>query len=545
MVSRPQRNFAPAELNDILRPPFKSLATKGVIIREQGMQALNVEGAGDAVADAAAKSCCICGVNVSRTERRKDSDGRYWCKHCAALDARPKAPGAKDVCAECGGVAPLVAEDGDQVCVDCQKIRQDEKVNFEQRRQEATDDLELARWRRIKLLSWGAAAFVGLAVVRLTVLRKGSAPIENWLNFSAVAALLIWAIYVRITITVRKKMRLHAYDLQIVNVNNALLALGEQNQSQSVVERTEPLRKQIERAVRRIEAAVGQGAYAGEQLVANFARRHNAQPVIEFLQSQRPGKHDLAARNREIETIAYLSGDWENAMQAIVAVLLLIANDFDALSRQALVFFVTGRMDEAKRNFARVINLAKIKGDQLELANAYSNLAMLHQLLEEIDDAEKRHTQALVIYRKMEGMEDRIADTYGNLGFIFTKRGEKKDAEHMFRKALEINTKLHRVEGLALCNGVLGLMIYQTDDGDLRQAERMLRRAANLNDTIGRFGAVAAAYGNLGLVRAKRHDLKNARQYLLKALGIYQRLNRQKMVVKVQGMLTQISKAAA
>jgi len=59
------------------------------------------------------------------------------------------------------------------------------------------------------------------------------------------------------------------------------------------------------------------------------------------------------------------------------------------------------------------------------------------------------------------------------------------------------------------------------------------------------FGAVAAAYGNIGLVKAKRHDLKNARQYLLKALGIYQRLNRQKMVVKVQSMLTQISKAAA
>ena len=142
-------------------------------------------------------------------------------------------------------------------------------------------------------------------------------------------------------------------------------------------------------------------------------------------------------------------------------------------------------------------------------------------------------------------MEDRIADTYANLGFIFTKRGEKKDAEHMFRKALEINQKLHRVEGLALCNGVLGLMTYQNEEGDLRQAERMLLQAVSLNDQIGRFGAVAAAYGNIGLVKAKRKDMKSARKYLLQALGIYQRLNRQKMVVKVQGRLTQISKAAA
>ena len=513
------------------------------------MSALEAEGTSETVADEAVKSCCVCGRDLSRAERRKDSGGRYWCKPCADLDARPKPSSAKECCTDCGAFAPaLIEEAGDKVCADCQKIRVQEQSQFEHRRQTVTDDPELAIRRRMRLVSFGAAALAVLAIVRFTILRKGGGGtfgLENWLNFSGFALLLAWAITLRVRITVRKKLRLMAYDKLIVQVNNAVLALGEQNQAQNVVERLEPLRKQIARAVRRLEAAVGQGAVEGDKLLANFARRHNAEPIIDFLKNQRPDKHDEVARNREIETIAYLAGDWPAAMQAIVAVLLLIKDELDALSRQALIFFVTGKMAEAKRNFARVITIARATGDQLELANAYSNLAMLHQMLDEIDDAEKRHTQALVIYRKTEGMDDRIADTYGNLGFIFTKRGEKKDAEHMFRKALEINKKLHRVEGLALCNGVLGLFIYQDEAGDLKQAERMLHKAASLNDQVGRFGAVAAAYGNLGLVRAKRRDMKHAREYLLKALNIYQRLNRQKMVVKVQGMLTQISKSAA
>jgi len=514
------------------------------------MSALGVEGAGEAVTDSSAKSCCICGLDVSRVERRRDLDGRYWCVHCAALDARQKAPGAKDICPDCGAIAPLVDDEDDKVCGDCKKIRDQERVDFEQRRQDVTDDLELDRWRRIKLLTFGAAALGILAVVRFILQYRhntiaGSFHLENWLNFGGFGALVIWAIILRVRISVAKKLRIRAYDRQIEQATNAILALSEEKQAQNVVERTEPLRKHIQRAVRRLEAAAGKENRAGDQLLTQFARRSNVEPIIEYLKGLRPDKHDEVARNREIETIAYLSGDWQNAMVAINAVLLLVKDDLDALSRQALIYFITGKTDEAKRNFARVIAIARQTNDQLELANAYSNLAMLHQMLDEIDDAEKRHTQALVIYRKMEGMDDRIADTYANLGFIFTKRGEKKDAEHMFRKALEINQKLHRVEGLALCNGVLGLMTYQNEEGDLKQAERMLLKAVSLNDQIGRFGAVAAAYGNIGLVKAKRKDLKSARKYLLQALGIYQRLNRQKMVVKVQGMLTQISKAAA
>ena len=39
--------------------------------------------------------------------------------------------------------------------------------------------------------------------------------------------------------------------------------------------------------------------------------------LIEFLRSQRPGTTDLSARNREIEVIAYLNGDWDVAMEAV------------------------------------------------------------------------------------------------------------------------------------------------------------------------------------------------------------------------------------
>jgi predicted metal-dependent hydrolase len=56
---------------------------------------------------------------------------------------------------------------------------------------------------------------------------------------------------------------------------------------------------------------------------------------------------------------------------------------------------------------------------------------------------------------------------------------------------------------------------------------------------------VAAAYGNLGLVHVKRRDFAGARELFLKAQSIYQRINRPKMVAKIQGMLRQVGGMSA
>lgn len=497
---------------------------------------------------AARKICCMCGIDVGEAKRVRDSSDRYWCESCTKLEVRERhAPGTV-VCPDCGVTgANIVEQDGLKVCETCGQLRETERAGLELRRQQKAAHPEpRLRWQ-IRLWTGAAILFTVLMVLRYVV-----APIDfdsrwdDWLNVGIIVAALITVGVCYVIIGVRRRKRLAAYDAMLGRVENAIIALGERhNQSQSVIERTEGLRVQAKRAVRRTEAAAGRGDTRADKLVELFDIRHDPQSMVAYLCDQRPGQHDLVARNREIDALAYLGTDYNTAISAADAVLLRIPNEMDALTRRAMILCASGRFDEAKKTFVRIINLAERKDDLLAEADGYANLGLVHQLLDEIDDAHKYHNKALFMYKKLTGHDDREADCYGNIGFVHFRRGEKRDAETVFRKALEINTRLKRIEGMALDYGVLGLLVYSNEEGKLSEAERMLRKAVTLNDQIGRFGAVAAAYGNLGLARAKAKDFKKARQMLLQASSIYQRLNRPKMVHKVQTMLTQLSKSAS
>jgi tetratricopeptide (TPR) repeat protein len=496
---------------------------------------------------AARKDCCMCGIDVSESKRIKDSSDRYWCESCSKLQVRERHPPGTVVCPDCGTTgANMVEQDGVKVCEPCGQIRETERIGLELRRQQKARDPETKLRRKIRLFLAAALLFAVLTILRYTASPIDfEGHIDDWLNAIAIASALAGVGVCYVIIAIRRRQRLAAHAALIERVENAIIALAErQHESQSVVERTESLRFHAKRAVRRIEAAAGRADAKADKLIELFDLRHDTQPLVVYLSDQRPGARDLVARNRELESIAYLGTDYNTAIAAIDAVLFRIPSDLDALTRRAMILCAWGRFDEAKKTFVRIINLAERKDDLLAEADGYANLGLVHQLLDEIDDAHKYHNKALFMYKKLPGNDDREADCYGNIGFIHFRRGERRDAETVFRKALEINTRLKRIEGMALDYGVLGLLVYSNEEGKLSEAERLLRRAVALNDQIGRFGAVAAAYGNLGLVRAKARDFKKARQMLLQALSIYQRLNRPKMVHKVQTMLTQLSKSA-
>ena len=497
--------------------------------------------------DSAPKLCCMCGLDVSTLKRKRDSSDRYWCESCTKLEVRERPALGVVVCPDCGVTgAKLVSQDSANVCEPCAVIRRQEIADSVERRRKKTHDPEL-RLRRIgTLLVFGIFIFATLMVLRYTAWPlKFAGYVDDWLNVVAIVLPMpgIAAIYVAIVL--RRKMRLMEYDSLIVRTENGMMALAERhNQTHSVVERTEGQRQHVRRVIRRIEAAAGRDIAKADRLIEQFDLLHETRQIVTFLSSQRPGTHDLVARNREIETVAYLGADNETAMNSIIAVLSRIPGELDGMTRQAMILCATSRFDLAKKLFNRVINLAMQKEDQLAVADGFANLGLAHQLLNEVDDAHRFHNKALFMYKTLPGNEDREADCYGNIGFIHHQRGEKRDAELVFRKALSINTSLKRVEGMALDYGVLGLMVYNNEEGVLREAEQMLNQAISLNQRLARFGAVAAAYGNLGLVKAKNKDFKRARQMLNESLAIYRRLNRQKMVAKVQIMLVQLDKTS-
>jgi hypothetical protein len=125
--------------------------------------------AGDEDAAAAAltsteKKCYVCGADLAGRVRLKDHLGRYWCKGCAAADARAKKREDELRCADCSRVFPahkLQYFQTDRVCATCYKAR--EKV-LEKKIVKATAEKKHKEheWGQLK---WMAIIAVGLIVI--------------------------------------------------------------------------------------------------------------------------------------------------------------------------------------------------------------------------------------------------------------------------------------------------------------------------------------------------------------------------------------------
>lgn len=502
------------------------------------------------------KTCCVCGLDVSQKQRHKDRAGRYWCQPCHEFAAgADKAPGMAP-CPDCGRSTRgslMVEQAGERVCPSCHELYTAESEHRRARKAAATDrpEPEIRKLIR-KLMTYLIAA--AAVILLLTLYRFGLlfVPPSNsvlikillyLLGFVAAGLGIAVAIqYVRIDL--RKRVRQAEYDKMLRSAANQILALDEDSHTMGISESPEPLRRRVERAVARVEACAGQGVSGAGEIIDSLSKKGNPAPLIEFLLAQRPNTTDTVARNREIATISYLQGNWPIATSAITAVLLRLQYDQDAMTRQALICFRTGQFDQAKKMFKRVVNIAREKNSEIDSAAAYSNLGMLHMMLNEIGDAKDRYNHALASYKRL-SREDGQADCLANLGLIAYKLKNGSEADSVLREAMAINKRRKRREGLATCCSLLGVILLEKEASNLKEAESLLNQAAQLNLELGRMGGVATAYGNLGLVRVKRHDLKGAWELLLKAKGIYQRINQPRRMAKIQDMLKTVSAMTA
>jgi hypothetical protein len=110
------------------------------------------------------KKCYVCGANLAGRVRLKDHLGRYWCKECAAADARAKKREDELRCADCSRVFParkLQYFQTDRVCATCYKHR--EKA-LEKKIVKATAE-KLHKSHEFSKLKWMAIIAVGLIVI--------------------------------------------------------------------------------------------------------------------------------------------------------------------------------------------------------------------------------------------------------------------------------------------------------------------------------------------------------------------------------------------
>jgi tetratricopeptide (TPR) repeat protein len=510
----------------------------------------------EVVVEEPVKRCCICGLDVSHQQRSRDRFGQYWCLHCHEFNSKPdKTPGCKP-CPDCGREtrhSMMVEQLGKRICKSCSLnyLAELDHGRAHKLMVTAHPELEIRRLIR-KFLIWLAGLAAASVVVTLYHFRLLYVHPKNWVPFESAlwifaAAAVGFGIAIQvqfIRMGIRKRIRLANYDEMIRSAANHVLALEEDSHAIGISEPPAPLRKRVERAVTRVRAFAGQGIIGAGEVLESLSKKSDVTAMIKLLCSQRPNTTDTVARNREIGTISYLQSDLPTATLAINAILQRLPHDQDAMTRQALICFRNGELELSKKIFKRVIHIAREKNSDIDLAAAYCNLGMLHVMLSEFDDAAIRYNQAMTIYKRL-SLEEGQAECLVNLCLIAYRQKKGAEVEDQFRKAMTMNKKCNRLEGIAVCSSMLGVILLEKEVPELKESETLLNQAVKLNLELGRPGGVATAYGNLGLIRVKRQDFNGARELFLKAQAIYQRINRPKMTAKIQGMLKTVGTLSA
>jgi tetratricopeptide (TPR) repeat protein len=251
-----------------------------------------------------------------------------------------------------------------------------------------------------------------------------------------------------------------------------------------------------------------------------------------------------------------------------------INNDLNALLSYGNFLIQRDRLEQAKKNFERVVTLAD-KPDALDLkaralsnlgdidfsqgkaplaearyresleifeqignleaiADIYSKLGDLYEAREDRDQAEKLELQSLEIYEQL-GKEAGMADVYSKLGDIYLFHKDYTRAEQMHRQSVEIKERLGIKEGLAdLYTNLANL--YQ-NLGNLEKAEGMYQQSLQQFEQLGDIQGIADVSNSLGDFYVERKNFEDAEKMYRQSLHVFEELQNEQGVADIYNSL--------
>ncbi len=315
-------------------------------------------------------------------------------------------------------------------------------------------------------------------------------------------------------------------DVEVDRVADRMIAkLGLVGQSESTKDPW--LRKDFIAAVQRLAHDAQRGGMTAQRILEH----ENANDLVRYLDARRT-KLDGAQESineriekekieldRELAAAAFMTGQIDQAEQALFRILATNPNDCAAINELGHTYRLRGHLQDAEDAYGRVFELSE--DDEVGKAIASANLSTVQHIRGDLDGAEAMCRKALEINETL-GRREGMASGYSNLGIILRTRGDLDGAEAMHRKALEIDETLGRRKAIASHLGNLGLVMQAR--GDLDGAETMYRKSLDIEQTLGRLEGMAGDYSNLGGIMRLRGDLVGAEAMQRKALAIYEQL---------------------
>lgn len=303
-------------------------------------------------------------------------------------------------------------------------------------------------------------------------------------------------------------------DPKLIETNSRLVEMLQREQEEKRL--TEQELALVEKALERLEASDAKSREAVKNALQQGDLREVKRALLELAN---PQGQDYVELCREIATVAYITGDIEEAEKRLNIILAHDPADVNAINRLGNVFMLRGEFDQAEVQYKRSLELSSPESS--DMAAAYGNLGLLAETRGDPDGAEKLHYKALYIERRLGRLAGQAIDL-GNLGNLAQKRGDLDAAGKLYREALDINRKLKHLPGQAINLGNLGNLAEIR--GDVDGAEKLYHEALGIERKLGRLEGQAINLGSLGNLAEIRGDVDGAEKLHREALDINRKL---------------------
>ena len=196
-----------------------------------------------------------------------------------------------------------------------------------------------------------------------------------------------------------------------------------------------------------------------------------------------------------------------------------------------------GAMDEAQVEHERAWQEAQSLSDARRQAESLEHLGTLHYALGQLEDAERRFTQALGI-RRARLKRERDGVTLSRLGDIRRERGHPEEARRLYEESLARlrDTGERLEEAVLMCN--IGNL--EVGLGRYPEARRWYESSVALARELERPVTVGSALGNLANMAVFQGNLEEARRLHEETLAVAQETGFRKLEGFVHGSLASL-----
>lgn len=280
------------------------------------------------------------------------------------------------------------------------------------------------------------------------------------------------------------------------------------------------------RAVRylRIAAQNAKDSYANKEAISFY------QQLLGFCDETGDlnGRRDALANLAEVYS---LIGEYENAIESYRLIIdTTIPNDdwprISEFSRKmATAMFKKGAYDDAGAAFTRALEAMRQRGESLELARVYLDMAWVAGERRDYETALRHSTRAMLILERFPDAKKELAQLYNSLYIVSYRKNDAENVMKFAQKSLEIREQLDDKQGIASAMNAIG--ISHKLKGDLDCAREWYMKSLAINEKIGYVMGIGNTYQNIGTLENQIGKMDSAINWFMKSLDIFNRLGEQ------------------